>query len=481
MFPPSARSPVPDAGAQKTARKLVDDIYGKDIGKARTKEERASLARKVLQAGIDEPRDRAARYVLLSLAMDLAVDGGEVETVLAAEDELARSFEMDALKGKADVLARLERVKVADAAALAEQCTRLVDESVAADRYDIARQVAELAAVLARKIGDRGMVQAALARQQDVIATQTAHEQNRKALAALAANPNDTSAHLAVGRFLCFFRRDWEKGLPMLASSGDKALKALAEKEMGQPAEPANQVELADGWWDLAQKEQGVSQRNMLEHAAQWYKKAIPSLAGVLKLKAEARLAAVQENLDATASNGRVHVANFTSPQALQAFWCKDPRAWRVINGELVGEGRGEQHRPALTYNRYFSEISQVTIRGRIISSGNTNFRFCVGGINAILNWERAAKNLYWNGQEETDQDGYALSPGEWHTIVIEQKGPIAAISVDGKEIYKATARLAGTVTVYPMQSTIGIASIKIAGNVDPNRRVQGPSHGEVH
>lgn len=397
----------------------------------------------------------------------------------AQETQPATAPALD-LKAKADALARLERTKGADPAVLAEACDRLIDEALAADRYDVARQAGDLAIALAKKVADRDLVQAALTRQQEVKAIEAGHDQAQKALAILAADPNNTSAYLAVGRFLCFLKSDWDKGLPLLASSGEQALKALAEEDLAKPADPARQAQLADGWWDLAQKEQPLPQRMIRLHAADGYRKALPGLTGVMKLKAQTRLEALQESLDAAANRGRMHVVDCTSPTALQSFWTNDPKSWRVTNEGLVGIGRVSLYKPLLTFKRYFSEISQVTIRGRIIPPAGTNFRFSVGGINAILNWESGSGNRYTNAGAVTVQPERALTPGQWHTIVIEQKGPVATVSVDGKELYRATARLSGTVTVYPMMSTIEVGSLKIIGLVDARRPVQGPSHANT-
>ncbi|MEI7837931.1 MAG: hypothetical protein WCK05_16130 [Planctomycetota bacterium] len=294
---PVVKVPIPDAAALKKAGALANDVYGKDISKAKTAEAKAALGKKLLQSGIDEQGDLSTRWVLFDLAVDLAVQAADAETVFAATDELFKWFAVDALKWKADTLAKLERVKGADASVLAEHFARLIDEAIVADRYDVAKQVAELAVVVTRKSGDSGVVQAATARLQEVKTIEAGHEQAQKAQATLATDSNNTAAYLTAGRFLCFLKGDWEKGVPMLANSSDKALKAVADMEVAKPSEPAKQVELADGWWELAKKEQGLSQRRLREHAADLYKKALPSLTGVSKLKAQIRVEEMQESL----------------------------------------------------------------------------------------------------------------------------------------------------------------------------------------
>ena len=48
----------------------------------------------------------------------------------------------------------------------------------------------------------------------------------------LKTNPDDPQANLALGRYRCFAKGDWEAGLPLLAKSGDAALASLAKKAL---------------------------------------------------------------------------------------------------------------------------------------------------------------------------------------------------------------------------------------------------------
>ena len=288
--PASGKLPIPDAEAQKEARKLVTDVFGKDLAKARTAPERVALGRKMLQAATDEQGRPAAQYALLAIAGEVATEAADVETAMAVAVAIGNRFDADGAKLKTDALARLDKAKGLDPAAMAEHCTQLIDECVAADRYDLAKKAAELGVAAAKKGGDTQALQAAAGRLQEVSGIRTGYEQAQKALAILAADSNNTGAYLTVGRFLCLAKGDWAKGLPMLASSSDKAIKQMAEKEMQNPTTPAGQVELADGWWELAAKEPEPSRRKMREHAAAWYRQAFPSLTGVMKLRAHLRL-----------------------------------------------------------------------------------------------------------------------------------------------------------------------------------------------
>lgn len=285
-----ARAAVPSAAVQKKARDLATEIFREALASAKTREERAALGKKLLQTGLAEQGDPGARYALLGLAGEQAAEAADVETAMTAAELIGTSFAVDALKLKADAVARLYGAKGLDSSALNERCTKLIEECFSADRYDLARKTAEQALSLARRDGDNQDVLAAAGRVKEVAAVQAGYEQAQKAVAA-AGGAGTPAARLALGRFCCLVKGDWAKGLPLLAGASDKALKQAAEKEALNPPAAAGQVEVGDAWWDLSDKEPDLAARRKLrDHAADWYNKALPNLTGVAKLRVHLRL-----------------------------------------------------------------------------------------------------------------------------------------------------------------------------------------------
>jgi hypothetical protein len=107
----------------------------------------------------------------------------------------------------------------------------------------------------------------------------------------LKQNPNDPAANLTVGHYRCLVKGDWENGLPLLALGDDEDLKELATKELGEVTQADEQVELGDGWWELAKEEEGRAQEQLRRRAAHWYLQARPSLSGLTKKRIALRLA----------------------------------------------------------------------------------------------------------------------------------------------------------------------------------------------
>ena len=73
-------------------------------------------------------------------------------------------------------------------------------------------------------------------------------------------------------------------------------MKALALKEMEGAAAAADQVKLADGWWAAAEKETGTAEKSLQDRAGRRYKKALPGLSGLVRGKAEKRLAELERD-----------------------------------------------------------------------------------------------------------------------------------------------------------------------------------------
>jgi hypothetical protein len=111
-----------------------------------------------------------------------------------------------------------------------------------------------------------------------------------EAQAKLKARADDPEANFLVGRYECLTKGRWAEGLQHLAAGSDAALAELAKTDLSDPTDPEAQVALADRWWDLADKETGAAKRNLRLHAATWYKKAMPNLKELVKMKAERRL-----------------------------------------------------------------------------------------------------------------------------------------------------------------------------------------------
>jgi hypothetical protein len=188
---------------------------------------------------------------------------------------------------------------------IAEQARGLMDEASGAGNFGQAAQLGKLAAAEGVKARDRELVLLIRGRLKEVQEAVKLGEEFRAAQAKLADQPDNVDANTTAASYYCFLRNDWEKGLPCLAKGRDAALKTLAQRELQElPTDPTDRVNLADAWWDLAQKIGGKRKEKMLLHAGAWYAKAQRSLPdGMVKLKVEKRLDEI-EKLDRKSTTG---------------------------------------------------------------------------------------------------------------------------------------------------------------------------------
>ena len=84
-------------------------------------------------------------------------------------------------------------------------------------------------------------------------------------MATLKEKPGDTEANLTVGKYECFSKGKWDKGLPMLAKSNDDTLKSLAARDIAGADSSTEQMKLGDAWWNISK-----------ERANYWYDMALP-------------------------------------------------------------------------------------------------------------------------------------------------------------------------------------------------------------
>ncbi len=160
---------------------------------------------------------------------------------------------------------------------------------VEADRYDIANALLDMAESTRKKINPKEIKEDELKElEAKVTATKKKiHEMEKEFEAAKAARetleskPDDKSANLTWGKYLCTIKGDWTKGLPMLEKSEDPELAAPAKKDIAQPSSGDDQVKLGDDWWSLGEKEQGMARQQLKKRAAFWYKKAENSVSGL--------------------------------------------------------------------------------------------------------------------------------------------------------------------------------------------------------
>ena len=295
----SQRLPVPSDAVRQKTLEAVQEIYKKEIQAATTPRQKRALAKKMLQDGRQMTDDPQGRFALLSLSQNIASQAGDADTAFQAAEETARLYAADARELKANALSQLFKAPhdIAQWKALIERARRLMEQLVAEEHYEFAQRVGGQAAAEARKAADRDMIQSLVKQMKGIRTSAAAYAKYRVGQETLAKDPADEEANLAVGRYLCFVRRDWDRGLTHLAKGSEGRLKTLAETELASPsADPEGQAGLADAWWDIAQLEHDGERTSIRVHSGLWYRRAQDKLPdNLLKTKVKKRLAQLAE------------------------------------------------------------------------------------------------------------------------------------------------------------------------------------------
>ena len=288
------RLPVPDEEVQRKIAAQIGGIYNADH--AKTPAEKIKLAYQLVQAAkaSKEPNER---YVLLSKGRTLAFQAGDAPLVFQVV-ELMADFDINVLdeKGKA-LLAFAERSNNAEQIrAIFNASQRMIVHALSVGRYELAAELADtMLRCCQRSKGGKEFRKKAFDQRVWVLEYCRQQKEHQQADAKLKTNPKDGEAHLTLGRYYCL-DDDWKSGLPHLAKGSDSELCQLAEQDLVSPTKPAEQMKLADAWWELGKARQGNDRDLCLLRTGYWYDLARVKLSsGLDRLKAEKRLEELTE------------------------------------------------------------------------------------------------------------------------------------------------------------------------------------------
>ncbi|MBI4585704.1 MAG: LamG domain-containing protein [Planctomycetes bacterium] len=176
---------------------------------------------------------------------------------------------------------------------LAESVHPLIEEAIESDNYEAAGHLATDGLGYAQKAQDNSLLLRLKSLKERVQTLQREYARLEVALKTLREKPGDPTANLAVGRFLCFQKESWEKGLPLLAKGQDAALKSAAEADLSAPKAALQAIKLADQWSNLAEKESGTVKKPIERRALKWYRSALPNSTGLDRADIEKKIAAL--------------------------------------------------------------------------------------------------------------------------------------------------------------------------------------------
>jgi hypothetical protein len=436
----SRRAPIPDAAKQKDAEKLVRDLFKADYAKRGVVHQRA-LAKRLLDEASKSQDDPPGVWVLYREAEDLAAQAGDVDTAMLAVSRRAELFDVDPIQQRAAALAStVKSVKVPeDAAALAEAHLRHVDELVGADQYDAADKAAAAAVAQAKKANDAGLWARTATRAKQVGEMKSLFLTQKKVLDKLARDGEDPGANLEMGKYLCFVKGSWDLGLRFMVKGSDPALKALADKELAFPQSAADQAALADGWFDLGDKDKSPLRKSqLLGHARAIYETALPSATGLMRAKIEKRLSETSEAAAPVAAKAAVNLMTLIDP-AMDSV----AGTWKLERGELRGSG-AERARIQIPYAPP-EEYDLTIVAEQVSGSSNLLFGLSRPGTQWVVSYDNEINGAYYSGlvlvdgklpwENPTSKTGRFLKKGTMQTFEFKVRKSGVTTFVDGKQV----------------------------------------------
>jgi len=289
--------PVPAAAAQQRALEQIKEVFADEYQNATTATQKQALALALFNQAAKTEKDAAARFVLLRQSQELALAAGDIDAALKSLDETGKQFQIDLLAEKADVFKKAGRNATASAAGeLVKIILPHIDEALAADRFDLARELLRVAISLARNKRDAALNRDLSQRTSKINEQEKQWDEAKKAAAKLRETPTDATSNHKLGRYRVFVKGDWETGLPLLAKGPFSPLRKAAQLDLAKPSEPALQVQLADAWWKLAEAAPPGEKPRLTERAKLWYERALPELVDLEKVRVTKRLEKIAEH-----------------------------------------------------------------------------------------------------------------------------------------------------------------------------------------
>lgn len=284
---PANRLPVPDDAATAAKEKEIRALLSKEFAQTRPQEV-WELGRKLLTLANETKSDPAGRYVMYKLAIDRAAKAGDAETARAAAERIAKEHEVDRLEtvGSAVLEAASGGVPVAARPMAMQHTGEFARQAFAADRLGLAKSLGEEWLKLAAQLRDANATVEAREYKERIAAAEERWPDVAKALEKLKTAPDDGPANAIAGKYLCFVKGDWPRGLDSLAKGDDAALKSLAEADFAAKNDASASVDVAEQWRRIGEAANKSDQPQVLGHALNRFAGTFATATGLAKKRA---------------------------------------------------------------------------------------------------------------------------------------------------------------------------------------------------
>jgi serine/threonine protein kinase len=323
--------PLPEAGRLAEAEAKLQQQYRQPLAATRSASKLAAASELRTQSAT--AADPAIELASLRLAALLSAEATDYPQAMETCGQMQARFEMDILPVKLELLTKAAPFAQSPKARsdFAEVCVATGFAAIAADDYASAARLTELSRSAAQGSVNPHAIRQAAFFDSEVARCQREYDRIKSFIETLRQKPGDPHASLAVGKFLCFVKSDWETGLPLMAHGDDPSLKAVLESEsIHRPTASTQQIALGDAWWELAGTARDPEKIYYQRRARYWYLKGIASASEPDKTRVRERL--LDRIKAVPTQSGEVHFSSRVSRGELIELYSDEVR-WKSNRG----------------------------------------------------------------------------------------------------------------------------------------------------
>jgi len=162
--------------------------------------------------------------------------------------------------------------------------------AIKAADYSTAVKIATLAVKIAKSSGNNHAFTLANSVRQSSGLLAREYRKVEKYQQNLQKDPQDSESAFLYGKFVALKANNWKEGLFWLARGDDAAYRTLAEQELANAKNNGSLLEVANGWYQLADKEKNLTKQELELHAYELYSRAWQNSFGIDRTKINAKL-----------------------------------------------------------------------------------------------------------------------------------------------------------------------------------------------
>lgn len=293
---------VPSAADQKKTETEIRSIFKEDFAK-KTRDGKRALAQKLLKEAADEKNTTVARYVVLLLSRDLAVEALDILTLFSAIDQMAKLYDVEkpvltgatfTSSGNALKIFSLNNAQKfasgpEDSSSLGDAYLRVAEDTLKERLIDDALSAAQAAEKYGKSAKAAAVVERAGQLTKEIPELK---KEDESFATVITSKADDPAARLVKGRYTLFVVGDEKAGIENLLECSDEGLKNVARLEAAKPSTAEAMVDVAEAWLALSGKEDVLLHKRRYKNRARgWFDEAMKNAGGITKAKVERRLA----------------------------------------------------------------------------------------------------------------------------------------------------------------------------------------------